>query len=89
MSYSVYEVPRVRKDLRKLPAGDRRNVEKAIDALADNPRPHPQSKKLAVSDEGNARRLQVGINYRVIYTIDDGASEVTVLAVKRRENAYR
>ena len=87
MSYSVYEVPRVAKDMRKLPAGDRRNIEAAIDALAADPRPRPQSKKLQTPP--NTRRLEVGRNYRVIYTVDDGASEVTVLAVKRREGAYR
>ena len=57
---------------------------RAIDELAENPRPR-NSRKLR-GKEG--WRIRVG-DYRVIYEIDDEAQEVLVLDVGHRRDVYR
>ncbi len=56
-----------------------------IEALASNPRP-PGCVKLRGADD--LWRIRVG-DYRVIYSIDDGARIVDISAVRHRSDAYR
>lgn len=84
---------------RRMRPDDAERIRQAIGALADDPRPHPQSRQLS-GQEG--RRLRVG-DYRVIYEVEephpdypeqpapeegDPAGLVKVLDVGHRQGIY-
>ncbi len=81
---------------RRMRPDDAERIRQAIDSLARDPRPHPQSRELR-GREG--RRLRVG-DYRMLYEIEephpdypepgerDPAGLVTVLAVGHRQGIY-
>ena len=54
-------------------------------ALANNPRPHGSEKLAGYEDR---YRIRQG-NYRVVYLIDDAASEVTIYKIGHRKEVYR
>jgi mRNA interferase RelE/StbE len=64
---------------------DRMRIITKMSALATNPRPHG-SEKLAGFDD--RFRIRQG-NYRVIYEIDDDASQVTIYKIGHRREVYR
>lgn len=82
--YVVVILPKAQKQLAAIPAPYRAKLGKAIDALAENPRPHG-CKKL-VGDV--LYRIRVG-EYRVIYNVDDKAITVIVTKAAHRREAYR
>ena len=85
MSYETLYERKARKALARLPSGAYERVTEAIDALAEDPRPFPQSRKL----EGReGRRLRVG-DYRVLYLVDDERQQVQILEVWHRQRDYR
>lgn len=75
---------RAQKELDKLPDPIAKNILKHILVLRNTPYP-PNSKKLQGQD---GWRLRVG-SYRVIYTIDTKAKEITILRVGDRKMIYR
>lgn len=81
--YSVFTTGKADKNLESLPADDRERMLEAILALGDDPRP-PGSRKLQ-GREGY--RLRVG-NYRALYLIDEGLSEVTIHRIGHRQGIY-
>ncbi len=79
--------PRAERDLKKLGRQNPRDYARviaAIRSLADDSRP-PGAKQL--TGRQGSWSLRVG-DYRVIYTIDDGARAVTVLGVAHRKEVY-
>ena len=84
-AYTVDARPRVRKALRQLDPGIRRDVLAAMRALATNPRP-PDVTPL----KGHRPWLRTRVkDYRIIYAVDDQAHLVTVAAVGHRREIYR
>ena len=85
---SLYRIDidrRAVKALRKTPPHVRARLTEAIDALADEPRPHglktlDASKKLY--------RLRVG-GYRVVYQVRDRQLVVLIVRVADRKEVYR
>lgn len=73
------------KDLDKLPAPTVKRVAKAIDGLAEDPRPSG-CKKLKGTDE-NLWRIRIG-DYRVVYAIADEIKIVDVRRVRHRKEVY-
>lgn len=73
-----------KKDLAKLPAADLRRVVRAIEALADDPRP-VGAEKLTGRDAYRIRRGR----YRILFEVDDRKRVVTVRKVAHRREAYR
>lgn len=73
------------KEIERLPKRPRERVERAILALADNPRP---ASFLKMSGLADTDRVRVG-NYRVIYQIHDNELVVLVVAVGDRKDIYR
>lgn len=69
----------------RLPKNAYERVLSAIRGLAEDPRPHPQSKNLQGRED---RRLRVG-SYRVIYAVDEERQEVYVVEVFHRQRDYR
>jgi mRNA interferase RelE/StbE len=73
------------KALRKLDQREARRILVAVDALAEDPRPHGVK---ALQGYPGALRLRVG-DYRVVYEVDDGALRVLVVTVAHRREVYR
>jgi mRNA interferase RelE/StbE len=87
MSSSPYRVTlkhSAQKDVRALDAALRVRVIRALREFANEPRPHGCRKLV---DSENQWRVRVS-DYRIIYTVDDAARAVDVLAVRHRSKAY-
>ena len=75
---------RVQRELNSIPANDFPRILRAIEALAETPRPAG-----AVQVDGNIFRLRVG-RFRVLYQIDDEMRRVDIGGIRRRsERTYR
>jgi len=82
--YSLAYDRRIEKDLRRIPAQQRRLILHRIEQLSVDPR-RPQVEKLT----GVAGyRLRVG-DYRVLFTIDDRSKRLIVYRILHRREAYR
>ncbi len=82
--YSLAYDRRIEKDLRRIPAQQRRFILHRIEQLSVDPR-RPQVEKLT----GVAGyRLRVG-DYRVLFTIDDRSKRLIVYRILHRREAYR
>jgi mRNA interferase RelE/StbE len=84
VSYQVDIGRSAERELKALPSEISRRIGARLRALETDPRP-PQATRLRNSPN---YRLRVG-TYRAIYSIDDGAQTVTVLAVGHRREIYR
>lgn len=77
--------PDVLKQLQRLPRAEFERALQTIIDLSHDPRPSG-AKKLVGS--ANDWRVRFG-QYRIVYSIDDAAGEVTVIIVAKRSDAYR
>jgi Cytotoxic translational repressor of toxin-antitoxin stability system len=84
MSYSVLILPSALKSLNKLPEPVKKLIDKKINSLSENPRPHG-CKKLIADD---AWRVRIG-DYRVIYEINDQKITVIIVKIGNRKEVYR
>ena len=81
--YTVYVIPSAWREIKNLPGNVRQRVRRAIDALADNPRP-PGSKELQLPElEPELYRVRLD-RWRIVYAITEAENAVDVLAVRRR-----
>jgi len=84
--YSVHVVPDEFQAIKKLPGNVRHRIKRAIDDLAENPRP-PESKRLDLGDAEEAEneiwRLRVA-NWRIVYLITETEKTIDVVAVRKR-----
>jgi mRNA interferase RelE/StbE len=83
-----YELRFARAARRELEALDTAMVQRlfsAIERLAQDPRPRGCRK---IQGADNLWRIRVG-DYRVLYTIDDQARLLDILAIRHRSDAYR
>ena len=85
MTYRIEIIRTAQKQMLSLPRQAQVEIARAIDHLADAPRPSGCKKLRGV----DLWRLKLG-RYRVIYAIDDAVRLVTVLKVaSRREDTYQ
>lgn len=84
MSYRLSIPRRVSKRMEKLPIRDYDRVDRAILALADDPRPPGCTRLRGRTDW----RIRVG-DYRIVYGIDDERRVVEILHVAHRREVYR
>jgi mRNA interferase RelE/StbE len=82
--YRVVTSPSAEKELEKLPKKAVQRITRAIDELAENPRPRGC---LKLQGEENTYRIRVGV-YRVVYEIRDKEIVVLVLRIRHRKDAY-
>jgi len=82
--YEVLIKPSAEKEMDRLPASVFRRAARVILALEADPRP-VGCKKLHGVEEYS---LRVGA-YRILYTIDDSARQIEVVAVGHRRDIYR
>ena len=85
MAYRVLLRRSALRELEALHQPIRRRVVRAIDALADDPRP-PGAKLLSGPDR--SWRIRVG-DYRILYRINDDSVVVVIVRVRHRKDAYR
>ena len=83
-SYRLLIKPSAAKELEALPRKDRSRIVARIESLAGNPRP-PGSEKLSGEEK---YRLRQG-DYRVLYSILDASTTVTVVKIGHRREVYR
>ena len=82
-TYRIELRPAAARALRKLDPAVRPRIQGAIGLLADDPRP-PASRPLRGRP---SYRVRVG-DYRIIYTIEDAALVVVVVALGHRTGVY-
>ena len=82
--YSIELVRSIRKDLRRIARKEVPKILKAIQSLADDPRP-ASSKKLTNEE---LYRIRIG-NYRLLYEINDERLIVLVVKVGHRRDVYK
>ena len=81
--YTVYITPRAWKEIKNLPGNMRQRVKRAVEALADNPRP-PKSTELNTPDlQPDLHRLRLD-KWRIVYAISEPDKIVDVLVVRER-----
>jgi mRNA interferase RelE/StbE len=85
VSYLVSISAAARRAMGRLPNTVRQRVDRAILALADNPRPHGCAKLAGTAD---GWRIRVG-DWRILYTIEDDRLVVLVVEVGHRREVYR
>ncbi len=85
MRYTVRVSPHAQRSVNGLFGKVRAMVEKAIDHLADDPRP-PGCLKM--KGRANQWRVRAG-EYRIVYTIDDTNRLVRVIEVGHRRDVYK
>jgi len=81
--YAIEFKPSAVKQLERLPKEAQRRIIRAIEDLADDPRPHGSVK---LAGEDNLWRIRVG-SYRVIHSIDDEQLRVLILRIAHRKDA--
>lgn len=84
MTYKVEIPTKVVKEMRSIPSEDLRRIERAIDGLAEEPRPAGVTKMV----DGSGWRLRVG-DWRIVYVIDDTIRVVSITRIRRRGDVYR
>ena len=84
MPYAVVVKRSAERELKALSSEVAHRIGTRLRALADEPRP-VQSIRLK---ESSSYRIRIG-DYRVVYTIDDEARTVTIVAIGHRSDVYR
>ncbi|MBX7233771.1 MAG: type II toxin-antitoxin system RelE/ParE family toxin [Caldilineales bacterium] len=82
-SYTLYVWTSALAELKQLPGNVRQVIRRAIDDLADDPRPSTSKALRRVNGAREWRRLSLG-RWRVIYLVYEVDKAVEVLAVRRR-----
>ena len=83
-SYNLLIKASAARELEALPAKDRSRIAAKIEGLANHPR-SPGSEKLSGEEK---YRLRQG-DYRVLYSIQDVSTTVTIAKIGRRREVYR
>lgn len=83
MAYSALASEAAARAFTRLPPETKARIREAMRALAEDPR--GQAQKLVGE---SSYRKRVG-DYRIVFRIDDEASEVLVTRVKHRRDVYR
>ena len=84
-AYTIEIKPAAQRDLKRIKnRSDVRRIARAIDALANNPRPAGAT---VLQGEGSILRLRVG-DYRILYEVDDVSRQVLILRIAHRRDIY-
>jgi len=83
--YQIELTPAARRDLKSVPARVRKQIDKRILALAENPYP-PGSKKLRGAE--GFHRIRVG-DYRILYIVETHRLVIVIVTIGHRRDVYR
>lgn len=81
--FRLWVTPAAWAEIKALPGYVRHRVKRAVDALAENPRPGPSVSLELPEHEGDVRRLRID-SWRIIYAVSDAARTFDVLGVRKR-----
>jgi mRNA interferase RelE/StbE len=84
-AYRIEVRPRAEKELVALPRDAQRRVVRAIDGLADDPRP---AGCVALKGGEGLLRIRVGVD-RIIYLVEDDRLVVVVVRAGHRRHVHR
>lgn len=82
-TYTVYVVPLAWTEVKALPGNVRQRVKRAIDALADDPRPAGSQVLQLPGFERELCRLRLD-RWRIVYAVAEAEKAVDVLAIRKR-----
>jgi len=85
MSYRIAITRAAAKQVKALPKSARQRVRAAVEALADEPRPHGLK---TLDSKKKVYRVRAG-SYRVVYQIQDARLVVLVVRVGDRKEVYK
>lgn len=85
MPYQILITKSAEKEIEHLPKKTIINIDKAILALAHNPRPSGYTQ---LKNSKNIFRIRTG-NYRIIYAIEDTIKIVEIRKVGHRKDVYK
>jgi len=85
MRYSIHFKLSAEKSFAKLAKKEQLKIFKAIETLADNPRPHGVKK---LKSKTPLYRIRVG-DYRVIYTIEKDRVLISIVKIAHRRDVYK
>ena len=85
--YEVIFTRRARKSMSRFPRREYERVLRAIERLAEDPKP-TGARKMRGRGSLEEWRIRVGRDYRVIYRIVDDAREVLILEAGHRQGIY-
>lgn len=83
MTWRVELSRQAARTFRRLPPPERRRIERAIDALTQNPRPSGKLVKTIQGTRDAFLRYRVG-NHRILYEIIDADRTVLILSILHR-----
>jgi len=84
-TYRIEVRPRAEKELAALPRDAQRRIVRAIDALAEDPRP---AGGVTLKGGEGLLRIRVGV-YRTVYLVEDDHLVVLVVRIGHRREVYR
>jgi mRNA interferase RelE/StbE len=85
MRYCIKILPQAVEDIRALPVHIRRQIDRKILLLADNPRPH--GTKALKGDLAGLYRYRSG-DYRIVYQVADKVVTVIIVRIRHRKDVY-
>src|SRR5689334_8318339 len=84
MPYQLWIEDQAKAEVERLPGNVRQRIHQAIHSLKLEPRPHAsRAMRSPVAIDVEVRRLRLE-HWRIIYVVDEQASEVGVLAIRKR-----
>ena len=84
MHYQLWIEDQAKAEVERLPGHMRQRIRQAIRHCSQEPRPHDsRAMRSPVAVEVEVRRLRLE-HWRIIYIVDEAASEVGVLAIRKR-----
>lgn len=87
MSFSIRPKDRVLKKLEKFPKAHRKNIEKLVLVLKENPLPYLRFDLVKMKGYKDAYRVRVG-KVRIVYTVDFKKRTVEILDADYRGRIY-
>jgi mRNA interferase RelE/StbE len=82
-AYTIFVTRNAWPEIKALPGNVRQRAKKAIDALAENPRP-ANSKALELADpDVELRRLRLD-RWRIVYLVTESERTIDVVAIRKR-----
>ena len=81
--YRIYVHPEAWREMRELPGHVRQRVRRAVDDLAQMPRPSNSRQLDLPGTDVEARRLRLE-RWRIVYVVTEDDQTVDILAVRRR-----
>jgi mRNA interferase RelE/StbE len=82
-AYTIFVTRNAWPEIKALPGNVRQRAKKAIDALAENPRPANSKALELVDPDVELRRLRLD-RWRIVYLVTESERTIDVVAIRKR-----